>query len=148
MKTIVVEHLDKKLTYCRSVPDTPPKGWVHAVRTAMRMSLRQLAERLQITAPSVHEIEKREREGTITLKALREAASAMNMKLVYGFVPIGGSLEQIIDKQAMAVARKIQERANHTMILEDQGLEPEAIEKSTREMADDIKKEMPRYLWD
>ncbi|NJM26716.1 MAG: mobile mystery protein A [Bacteroidia bacterium] len=144
----MIDLLDKKLSYCSSLPDAPAKGWVHAVRTAMRMSLRQLAERLHITAPSAHEIEKREREGTITLNALRAAASALNMKLVYGFVPVDGSLEKSIEKQALAVARKIQSRANQSMILEDQGLEPEDIEKSVREMAYEIKKEMPRYLWD
>lgn len=34
------------------------------------------------------------------------------------------------------------------MKLEDQRVSKERVEKAVRELADEIKREMPRYLWD
>ena len=82
----------------------PKKGWVQAIRKAYKMSLRQFGERLHITAPSAEGIEKREKEGTITLRSLEDAGRALNMKLVYGFVPIDGSIENTIKNRAKEVA--------------------------------------------
>lgn len=59
------------------------------------MSFRQFGERLGLTPPSAESIEKREREGSITLKSLEEAGKALNMKLVYGFVPMDGSIKRL-----------------------------------------------------
>ena len=51
------------------------------------MSLRQLGNRMGISAQSVMEIEQREVDGSITLKSLKEAANAIEMKLVYAIIP-------------------------------------------------------------
>ena len=131
-----------------NIPDPPTKGWIHAIRTTLGISFRQIGERLKITAQSVQEMEGREANGTITLKTLREVAQALEMKLVYGFVPKGNSLESLLEQQALAVARKIVLRTDNTMKLEDQRVSKERIEKAVRELADELKSEMPRYLWD
>lgn len=112
------------------------------------MSFRQFGNRLAITAQSAQEIEEREKNGNISLKNLREVASALNMSLVYGFVPRDGSFEEMLEKQALIVARKIVMRTDNTMKLEDQHVSKERLEKAVRELADEIKREMPRYLWD
>ncbi len=147
-KKLQIEQLEGKLTGFAGFPEAPPKGWIHAIRAALRISFRQLGERLNITAQSAQEIEEREANGTITLKTLREVAHALDMKLVYGFVPNDNSFENLLDKQALAVARKIVLRTDNTMKLEDQRVSKERLEKSVRELADDLKREMPRYLWD
>lgn len=143
-----IEQLDRKLASYSNFPDMPSKGWIHGIRTALKMSYRQLGERLKIAAQSAQEIEVREKNGTISLKSLREVAAALNMKLVYGFVPHDGSFEVMLDKQALKVAGKIVMRTDNTMKLEDQGVSRERFEKAVRELADEIKREMPRYLWD
>jgi predicted DNA-binding mobile mystery protein A len=100
-----------------------------------------------ITAQSTQEIESRESTGNITLNNLREVAEALDMKLVYGFIPREGSLNKMLEKQAYEVARKIVLRTNHTMKLEDQAEGAKRIEKAIRDLAEEIKHEMPRYLW-
>lgn len=148
IKKLQIEQLDRKLVYLVNFPEVPAKGWIHGIRKALKMSFRQLSARLGITAQSTLEIERREITGSITLKNLREVAQAMDMRLVYGFVPKENSFEKMLDKQALAVARRIVMRTDHTMKLEDQRVGKAQLEKDIRELADELKREMPRYLWD
>ncbi|MDL5047711.1 mobile mystery protein A [Oscillatoria amoena NRMC-F 0135] len=148
IKKLQIEQLDRKLAVLADLPEVPAKGWIHGIRTALKMSFRQLGTRLGITAQSAQEIERREMNGSITLKNLREVAQAMDMKLVYGFVPKENSIEKMLDRQALIVARKIVMRTDNTMKLEDQRVGKAQIEKDIRELADELKREMPRYLWD
>ena len=147
-KKLQIEQLDRKLASYVNFSDVPAKGWIHGIRTALKMSFRQFASRLGITAQSAQEIEEREKNGNISLKSLHEVASALNMRLVYGFVPRDGSFEEMLEKQALIVARKIVKRTDNTMKLEDQQVSKERVETAVRELADEIKREMPRYLWD
>lgn len=74
----------------------PPTGWTKAIRTALGMSMQQLGNRLNVSKQGVMDMEKREKDGSITIKSLREIARAMDMQLVYGFVPNDGSLDALI----------------------------------------------------
>jgi len=148
VKKLQIDQLDRKLATYVNFPDVPAKGWIHGIRTALKMSFRQFGSRLGITALSAQEIEDREKNGNISLKSLREVASALNLRLVYGFVPRDGSFEEMLEKQALIVARKIVKRTDNTMKLEDQQVSKDRVEKAVRELADEIKSEMPRYLWD
>jgi predicted DNA-binding mobile mystery protein A len=148
VRKLQIEQLDGKLTGLSGFPEAPATGWINAIRTALKMSFRQFGARLGITAQSAQEIEEREKNGTITLKNLREVAHALDMKLVYGFFPKERSFENMLDKQAMAVARQIVLRTDHTMKLEDQQVSKERVERAVRELAEEIKRDMPRYLWD
>jgi hypothetical protein len=94
------------------------------------------------------DMEKREKEGAITIKALKEAAKAMDMQLVYGFVPHDGSLDALIEKRARALATQIVLRTSQTMKLENQGNSTLRIEKAIQERTETIKNEMPKILWD
>lgn len=148
IKKLQIEQLDNKLGVYANFPEAPAKGWIHGIRTALKMSFRQFGKRLGITAQSAQEIEAREKNGSISLKSLREVASALDMRLVYGFVPRESSFEKMLEKQALLVARKIVMRTDASMKLEDQRVSKKRIEKAVRELADEIKREMPRYLWD
>ena len=94
------------------------------------------------------DMEKREKEGSITIKSLREIARAMDMQLVYGFVPNDGSLDALIEKRATELATQIVMRTANTMKLEDQANSKKRIETAIRERAEAIKNEMPKILWD
>jgi predicted DNA-binding mobile mystery protein A len=126
----------------------PPTGWIKAIRNAIGMSMLQLGNRLSITKQSVQDIERREKDGSITIKALREAARALDMQLVYGFVPNDGSLELLIERKAKELATQIVKRTNNTMKLEDQENTKQRIEKAIQERTTIIKTEMPKTLWD
>ncbi len=80
----------------------PHTGWIKTVRVSLGMTLQQLANRLSVTKQNVSEMESREAEGAITLNRLREAANALDMNLVYGFVPKDGSLDHLIDRKSQS----------------------------------------------
>ena len=147
-QSLIIEQLDRKLNAYKQLPEIPQKGWIHVVRTGLKMSLRQLANRLTVTVPSVKEMEDREKNGSITIKNLKEAARALNMKLVYGLIPMEGTIDSMIERKAEELARKIVLRTANTMKLEDQLVSKRRLEKSIKELAGEIKNEMPRYLWD
>ena len=70
------------------------------------------------------------------------------MKLVYGFVPKDGSIDKLITLKAEKLARKIELRTKPTMKLEDQALSDNKINKSIKDLTDEIKREMNKSLWD
>ena len=147
---LIIEQLDSKLQVY--VPllniQKPEKGWIHAIRKTYKMSFRQFGERLGITAPSAESIEKREKNGSITLKSLEEAGRVLNMKLVYGFVPKDGSIEKTIEKRARELALEIVKSTSNTMALEDQENRAERLQKAIEDKTIQLVYEMPRYLWD
>lgn len=144
-----LNQLDKKLELFRSIQvEIQPDGWINNIRTSLNMSLRQLAKRLKITPQGVRQLELREKDGTITLKSLKEAGLALGMQLVYGFMPKEGSLEKMIEKRAYEIAKEIVMRTSHSMKLEDQENSKERIENAIKERAEEIKNEIPSYLWD
>jgi predicted DNA-binding mobile mystery protein A len=149
-KQLVIEQLDKKLQKYSviNITDIPPRGWVYSIRTALGMSLKQLAKRLDKSVPTVKEIEEREENKNITLNKLIEVANVLNMQFVYAFIPKEGSLEKIIEKRTQEIAQKIVMRTSHSMELEDQKNRDERLEKAIKDRAEKIKQEMPRYLWD
>ncbi|MCC7303684.1 MAG: mobile mystery protein A [Bacteroidia bacterium] len=131
-----------------SLPPKPESGWVQWMRGALQMSLRQLGKRLNISAQSVNDLERREREASITLHALQQAAEAMNMKLVYALVPKEKGIEEMIRQRAEEKAKEIVMRTHQTMILEKQGAKKEWIENAIRQKTEELMLKMPRYLWD
>jgi predicted DNA-binding mobile mystery protein A len=148
--TLQIQQLNSKMLAYASLQKVapPPTGWIKAIRNAIGMSMQQLGNRLSITKQSVQDIERREKDGSITIKALREAAKALDMQLVYGFVPADGSLEALIDRKAKELAKQIVLRTSNTMKLEDQENSKQRIEKAIEERAIIIKNEMPKTLWD
>jgi len=103
--------MDRRLQQFRAIDkdDRPPEGWIHEIRTVIRMPQRDLAERLSISEQAVKQIEQREVAGTISLKLLEKAADAMGLDLVYGFVPRATSLESMVEAQILKYIRKWQD---------------------------------------
>lgn len=149
-KKLIREQLDKKIIKFDDLQDTvvPPSGWIYSIRQSINMSLRQLGQRLSITPQSVKEIEEREKNGTISIKVLRQVAAALNMKFVYGFIPAEQTLENMLNKRAEELARMIVERTSTHMELENQKTSQERINRAITEKAEELKNEMPKILWD
>lgn len=148
-KHLRIAQLDKKMAQLAGAKNLtfPGEGWVYALRTALGMSLRQLGNRLGITPQGVKDIERREKDGSITLQRLREVAAALDMHLVYGLVPKDQSLEKMIEKRAYELAREIVLKTSHTMHLENQGLDDKAVKAAIEKRAEKIKNELPKNLW-
>ena len=149
-KSLQLQQLNSKMLGFASLRQVaiPPTGWIKAIRTAIGMSMQQLGNKLNVSKQGILDIEKREKDGSITIKSLKEIARALDMQLVYGFVPNDGSLDALIEKRATELATKIVLRTSNTMRLEDQGNTNKRIEKAIKERAGDIKNEMPKILWD
>jgi len=128
--------------------NVPPIGWIKAIRNGIGMSMEQLGKKLSITKQGVMDIEKREKEGAVTIKSMQELAKALDLKFVYGFVPNAGSLEQMIENRVLEIATKIVERTSTTMKLEDQANSKERIENAIKEISSEIINKTPKILWD
>jgi predicted DNA-binding mobile mystery protein A len=149
-RKLIIDQLDQKINRYKNLADEaiPPKGWIYSFRKALNMSLRQLGERLSITPQSVWEIEDREKNGSVTLNVLRQVGQALNMKLVYGFIPEQVSLKIMIEDRAKILAKEIVDRTSVSMELEDQKTSDNRLEKAIEEKAQELKTKIPRYLWD
>jgi predicted DNA-binding mobile mystery protein A len=149
-KQLLIKQLDQKLqsfSESRKIV-VPERGWINTIRTTLNMTLAQVGAKLNITRQGVKNIEQSESNGTITINALKDVANAMDLKLVYALVPKNGTINDLIQTKAEKLAQKIVLRTNQNMKLEDQGIGDEKIAKITKELADDIKREMRKSLWD
>jgi predicted DNA-binding mobile mystery protein A len=149
-KSLQIQQLNSKLLGYVSLGHTPmpPTGWIRAIRTALGMSMQQLGNKMNISKQGVLDIEKREKDGAISIKSLREIANAMDMQLVYGFLPNDGSIDALIERRATEIATQIVLRTANTMKLEDQANSVKRIEEAIQERKEAIKSEMPKMLWD
>lgn len=145
-----IEQLESKIKLLEPLTHVvmPPTGWIKAIRSALGISLQQFANKLSISRQSASEIEQREKDGSITIKSLKEAARALDLKVVYGLVPNDGSLDALIERKALELARKIVNRTSTTMELENQANSSERIENAIKERAQSLKFEIPKFLWD
>jgi len=149
-RKLQLEQLDKKFKKLSVLKDvTPPHiGWIKTVRTVLGMSMNQLAKKIGVTSQSVLESEQREKEGSISIKLLRNIANALDMELVYGFIPKDGSIDDLITKKAQKLATEIVMRTSNTMKLEDQENTKERLQKAIDERTILLKQKTPKALWD
>jgi len=147
---LLVDQVDKKMRALARMESYSftSEGWINTLRTALHMSLRQLAMRMSVTPQNVKNLEQSEKEGSISIRKLKEIAEVLDMKLVYAFVPKAGSLRKLIEEKATQKAKEIVTRTSHTMALEDQNISNSRIKDAIREKTETIIREMPKYLWD
>ena len=149
-KKLLIEQLDQKLANFKDAGMVlvPQKGWVNTIRTTLNMTRDQLGNKLNLTKGAIQKIEEREATGQITINKLKDVGNALNMKFVYGFIPKDGSIESLINLKAEKLARKIVLRTHQNMKLEDQGISEDKIDDSIIDLANEIKREMRKSLWD
>ena len=148
-KKLVRQQLEITLQKFRPLFDIsmPPKGWIRAVRDALGMNGRQLADRLNVTRQRVALIEKDELGSSATLKTMRRVAESLDCVFVYALVP-RTSLEQTLHEQAKRVAKKRLARVSHTMMLENQELSDIDQEQALNDMVKELIETEPSTLWD
>ncbi|MBK5210063.1 MAG: XRE family transcriptional regulator [Flavobacteriaceae bacterium] len=148
-KKIVIEQLDRKLKPFYEIKniEVPERGWVYAIRTALNMTLQQLGHKLKITTQGVKDIEKRELSGSISIKSLKEVGKALDMQFVYGFVSNHSSLKKFIELKARELAEKIVLQ-NLNLADENKELGKDEIQQEILDFAREIKRVIPKSLWD
>jgi predicted DNA-binding mobile mystery protein A len=148
-RALVIEQLDETLRKIRPLRQlgVPAKGWIRAIRDALGMNGRQLADRLKVYRARTSQIEKDELTGAVTFKTMRRVAEGMDCVFVYGFVP-RTSLKETVRNQARKVAIKHLGRASLTMGLEDQALSTNENESALSDMVEELVETLPSTLWD
>ncbi|MDT8418599.1 MAG: mobile mystery protein A [Lutibacter sp.] len=149
-KKLLIEQLDRKLAKFKGAGMVlvPQKGWINTIRTALNMTRDQLGAKLKLTKGAIQKIEEREAAGQITINKLRDIGQALDMQFVYGFVPKDGTIDNLINAKAEKLAQEIVLRTNQNMKLEDQGIGNDKINASIKDLANEIKREMRKSLWD
>jgi predicted DNA-binding mobile mystery protein A len=108
------------------------------------MTTAQLASRMKISQPGVVMLEQSETMGTIKLETLQRAAAALNCQLVYALVP-NEPLESMVHQRARLIARKHLDVVEHSMRLENQGVENRAARD--QQLEDTASQIAHRTLW-
>lgn len=137
--------LERDLHRHRDTPTTPPRsGWIRAIRDALGMSTRELAKRADLSAARISQIEKAERDRSLTLANLERIADALGCRVEYVLIP-HQPLDDIVWQQARKKAAAEVASVDHTMALEDQRPEVE----STRQRIDELARRFvdKRGLW-
>ena len=149
-RKLLIDQLDRKLKpfLGSEIIIIPDNGWINTIRTTLNMTLEQLGKKLKMTKQGVKRIEESEAAGTITIKSLKEVGNALEMKFVYGFVPIDGSIDSLLDRKSRILAEKIILRTNHNMMLEDQEIEKGNLKNAIEDLSKEIKFELKKTIWD
>lgn len=146
-KNLIREQLGAKLSQFSALSEvqTPQKGWIRAIRDALGMSAKQLAERTGMAQQRIAVVEKGEFTGAVTLKTMRRIAEGLDCVFVYGFVP-KTDLETTLRKQAEQIAAKRLSQVSQTMGLENQSL---GEQENRKVFAETVEKliENPTALW-
>lgn len=125
----------------------PAGGWVRAIREALGMGQGQLAARMKVSRQTVQDLERAEAERRITLDSLDRLAHAMGCRVVYSLVPESGSLDDIRERRARAVADSMLYPAAHSMTLEAQGLSAREGDRQRELLVDELLRGSARKLW-
>ena len=149
-RQLFIEQLDQKLGKFNKagLVIVPQKGWVNTIRTTLNMTMEQLGTKLRLTKGAVQKIEQREATGQITINKMKIIGHALDMQFVYGYIPKDGTIDNLINLKAEELAQKIVLRTNQNMKLEGQGIGDEKINKTIKDLASEIKREMRKSLWD
>ena len=140
--------LDKRLNTLRSSSFArPPRGWVKAIREALGMTTRQLAQRIGVVQSRVVDIEKAEVTGSITMESLERAAHALDCELVYALLP-RKPLGTVIEERATHLAKSRVKAARHSMALEGQSLDEADERQQIRQLAKQLAEESGSKLWE
>jgi len=97
----------------------PVGGWIRAVRQALGLSLKAVAEPMKVSPQEIHRIEKAESIGSVSLRLIEATADAMGCRVVYAIVPKNGTLTDLSKESGGHAIRA----SLHSMALEGQGVE-------------------------
>jgi len=149
-RKLLIEQLDRKLKPFSDSESiiVPNSGWINTIRTTLNMTLEQLGKKLNMTKQGVKRIEESEAAGTLTINSLKEVGNALEMKFVYGFIPLDGSINSLLDRKSRILAEKIILRTNQNMMLENQEIDKTNLRNAIDDLSKEIKVELKKAIWD
>lgn len=143
-RLILLRALSRKTGNLAQLRDAqPPKqGWISAVRQALGMTAKQLAERVGLSQPRIAKMELN--ENNLKISTMKKIAEGLDCDFVYGFVP-KSSLQETINRQARKKAEAILLNVNTNMALEDQLADDPNI---LTDVADEMIAKNIKRIWD
>ena len=143
-RLILLRALSRKMGNLAQLRNTqPPKqGWISAVRQALGMTAKQLAERVGLSQPRIAKMELN--ENNLKISTMKKIAEGLDCDFVYGFVP-KSSLQETINRQARKKAEAILSNVNTNMALEDQLADDPNI---LTDVADEMIAKNIKRIWD
>jgi predicted DNA-binding mobile mystery protein A len=143
-----IRQLDEVLASFQVLRQRPPPrtGWTRAIRNALGMTLRQMAERAGISQTAARSIERNEARSKVQLNTLQNVADALDCEVVYALVP-RTSLREMIHTQARLLADQMISRAADTMELEDQGVAQRESRSQRDAIMRDLLSHRPKHFW-
>jgi len=149
-RKLLIEQLDRKLKPFSDSESiiVPNSGWINTIRTTLNMTLEQLGKKLNMTKQGVKRIEESEAARTLTINSLKEVGNALEMKFVYGFIPLDGSINSLLDRKSRILAEKIILRTNQNMMLENQEIDKTNLRNAIDDLSKEIKVELKKAIWD
>lgn len=147
-KKLMREQVQEKLNNFLdlSKQSVPVSGWIRTIREALGITNYVLAQRLGCASSNISAMEKREKQGSISLETLEQVARALNCKLVYCLVPLE-SLDAMLEKQARIIARKKISLVNYSMKLEEQGLSDQQLQRQEDDLVKELLQGDSKKLW-
>lgn len=100
-----------------------------------------------ITPQSVSDIEHREADGKVTLSTLRDAAEALDMRVVYALVPKQGTMRDMVRRQARRLAEDAVARTSISMSLEEQSVPREELLREVDFLVEELMRKNTRTFW-
>lgn len=134
-------HKTGNLTQLRDA-QPPKQGWISAVRQALGMTAKQLAERVGLSQPRIAKMELN--ENNLKISTMKKIAEGLDCDFVYGFVP-KSSLQETINRQARKKVEAILSNVNTNMALEDQLADDPNI---LTDVADEMIAKNIKRIWD
>src|SRR5260370_41435837 len=123
------QQLDKRFSLLKPIAreTRPERGWIRAVREALGMTTEQLGRRLGVSQARASYLEHAEVSGSITLKSLERAATALGCRVAYVLIP-EKTLAETLRKRALAIADNQLNLVEHSMRLAGQGVSERSAE--------------------
>jgi predicted DNA-binding mobile mystery protein A len=148
-RTTNAELFDRKLFELQSAAaalrDRPQKGWIHAIRSALGMSVTVLAQRLGVRHTTVLAYEKAELSGRIQIDTLRRVADALDAELLVALVP-RKPISNVLRARAMEIAQHELQATVQSMRLENQEVTAVETKAQLDVMVENLVRE-PKKLW-
>ncbi|MGD0346873.1 MAG: helix-turn-helix domain-containing protein [Terracidiphilus sp.] len=95
--------LDAEMKAFRSAAKeaNPTSALLRAVRQALSIPVKEIAEKMGVGRSTVNDLEASERCGTISMRSLGRMAEAMGCKVVYGVVPVNGKTFEYLAEERL-----------------------------------------------
>lgn len=148
MSAVASQQLERRFATLRNEAGllaTPKGGWIRLLRTSLGMRQHDLGARMGITAQAAGQLEQREMDEAVTLKALRQAADALGAELYYVLVP-REPLSAAVEDRISRAARYLAGQVDHTMRLENQATGEAESQARVRQIEEQLRLR-PSLLW-